>query len=63
MRIAVSIESGAATVLDELVTQLYPSKRANQARALVIEMAVRALHRQVMGTAGADALDHSHEAP
>ena len=42
-------------MLEELRQRLYPERRAGQARALVLEMGIRALYRQVTGDAAAEA--------
>lgn len=45
-RIAVTIEPEAAHMLDEQVTRLYPSKRASQARAEIIEQGILTIYRR-----------------
>lgn len=55
VRISASIEPEAAAMLETLAKRLYPARRAGQARALVLEMGVRALYHQVMGDGGAEA--------
>lgn len=51
VRISASIEPEAAAMLEALTQRLYPERRAGQARALVLEMGIRALYRQVIGDA------------
>ncbi|HEX8036551.1 MAG TPA: hypothetical protein VF510_22025 [Ktedonobacterales bacterium] len=55
VRISASIEPEAAAVLETLARRLYPKQRAGQARALILEIGIRALYRQVLGDAAAEA--------
>lgn len=52
VRVTVSLEPEAAAMLTTLCQRLYPDKRIGLARGLVLEMAVRALYRRIMGDAG-----------
>lgn len=48
VRISASLEPEATRMLNELARRLYPDRRVSQARTLVIEQAVRAMHRRVI---------------
>lgn len=48
VRVFLNMEPGAYRMLEELAARIYPDKPAGKRRALVVEMVVRRLYRQLL---------------